>query len=146
MNLTNTMGGAYRSGARDNDQRQKFVHAKVFDSCPENANTVKTNEISNLFNQPFFFLSIRRVHSPPPSPTFPSLTPPLPRFFWDRIVNWLTLSKQEILKLIKEMSLENLDKAEVIFFPLSLSLSQSVTAALCSVRRLATGLSAQRKL
>lgn len=119
------------------------MHAKVFDSCPENANTVKTNEISSLFNQPFFFLSIRQVHSPP-SPTFPSLTPPLPRFFWDRIVNWLTLSKQEILKLIKEMSLQNLDKAEVIFFPLSLS--QSVTAALCSVRRLATGLSAQRKL
>lgn len=108
------------------------MHAKVFDFCPENANTVKTNEISNLFNQPFFFSVSDKC------------TPPLPRFFWDRIVNWLTLSKQEILKLIKEMSLENLDKAEVIFFPLSLS--QSVTAALCSVRRLATGLSAQRKL
>lgn len=118
------------------------MHAKVFDFCPENANTVKTNEISNLFNQPFFFSVSDKCTVPPP--TFPSLTPPLPRFFWDRIVNWLTLSKQEILKLIKEMSLENLDKAEVIFFPLSLS--QSVTAALCSVRRLATGLSAQRKL
>lgn len=40
---------------------------------------------------------------------------------WDGIVNWLTLSKQEILKLIKEMSLYNLDKAEGTFFsPFSL--------------------------
>lgn len=39
------------------------------------------------------FLCIREVQSSPSCSV------------WDQIVNWLTLSKQEILKLIKEMSL-----------------------------------------
>ena len=75
---------------------------KVFESCPKYVYK-QLNQMEEAIFLISYFLYIRGVQS--------SLCS-----VWDWIVNWLTLSKQEILKLIKEMSLSNLDKGRVRLF------------------------------
>lgn len=96
---------------------------KVFESCPKYVHN-RLNQMEEAIFLISYFLCIRGVQS--------SLCS-----VWDWIVNWLTLSKQEILKLIKEMSLSNLDKTRVrLFFFFFFFLSHCTVNTLGACHRL----------